>query len=122
MEPLVEPTINRWFTEPFRKANPAEMDWVRSMIRATSPQGFIGCCRALMALNLTDQLSNVLIPTLVLVGRQDPPTPVSGSEVITKALPNSRLVVIEDAAHISNVEQPEVFTEELMKFLISQSG
>ena len=122
MEPLVEPTINRWFTEPFREANPAEMDWVRSMIRATSPQGFIGCCRALMALNLTDQLPNVHIPTLVLVGRQDPTTPVSGSEVITKALPNSRLVVIEDAAHISNVEQPEVFTEELMKFLISQSG
>lgn len=121
MEPLVEPTINRWFTEPFRTANPGVMDWVRGMIRATSPEGFIGCCRALMALDLTAKLPQVQIPTLVLVGRQDPTTPVSGSEVITNALPDARLVVIEDAAHISNVEQPEVFTQHLMEFLTERS-
>ena len=122
MEPLVEPTINRWFTEPFRIANPDVMDWVRGMIRATSPEGFIGCCRALMALNLTARLPEVHIPTLVLVGRQDPTTPVSGSEVIANALPDARLIVIDDAAHISNVEQPVVFTQHLMTFLTDRSG
>ena len=122
MEPLVEPTIHRWFTEPFRLSHPDVMDWVRGMIRATSPEGFIGCCRALMALDLTSRLPDVQIPTLVLVGRQDPTTPVSGSEVIANALPDARLVVIEDAAHISNVEQPEAFTRRLMSFLTERTA
>src|SRR3954463_4125501 len=35
MEPIVEPTLERWFPEPFRKANPETMDAVRTMIRRT---------------------------------------------------------------------------------------
>ena len=121
MEPLVEPTIQRWFTEPFRRANPATMDWIRGMIRVTPPRGFIGCCHALMALNLTDQLPGITAPTLVMVGRQDPTTPVAGAELIAKAIPHARLVIIEDAAHIANVEQPEVFTQHLLDFLLEQA-
>jgi 3-oxoadipate enol-lactonase len=120
MEPLVEPTIQRWFTEPFRLANPAVMDWVRGMIRTTQTQGFIGCCHALMALDLTDQLPMITAPALVMVGRQDPTTPVAGAEVIAKAIPRARLVVIENAAHIANVEQPEVFTHHLLDFLLER--
>ncbi|CAH1666029.1 3-oxoadipate enol-lactonase [Chelatococcus asaccharovorans] len=122
MEPLVEPTIQRWFTEPFRRTNPAAMDWIRSMIRATPPQGFIGCCHALMALNLTDQLPAITAPTLVMVGRQDPTTPVAGAALIAAAISHARLVIIEDAAHIANVEQPEVFTHHLLDFLLEQRG
>ncbi|MBS7698103.1 MULTISPECIES: 3-oxoadipate enol-lactonase [unclassified Chelatococcus] len=117
MEPLVEPTIQRWFTEAFRLANPAGMDWVRGMIRATQPNGFIGCCHALMALDLTDRLPMITAPTLVMVGRQDPTTPVAGAEIIAQAIPNARLMIIENAAHIANVEQPEVFTHHLLDFL-----
>ncbi|MCO5077565.1 MAG: 3-oxoadipate enol-lactonase [Chelatococcus sp.] len=120
LEPLVEPTIRRWFTEPFRRANPVVMDWVRGMIRATQPQGFIGCCHALMALDLTDHLPLITAPTLVLVGRQDPTTPVAGAEVIAKAIPDARLAIIENAAHIANVEQPEVFTHHLLDFLLDR--
>lgn len=120
MEPLVEPTVTRWFTESFRVGQPGQIAWVRDMIRATTPAGFIGCSRALMALNLTARLPQVRIPTLVLVGRQDPTTPVSGAEVIAAALPDARLVVIENAAHLSNIEQPDVFTRLLMDFLVQQ--
>lgn len=117
MEPLVEPTVTRWFTEAFRLANPQVMDWVRGMIRATSREGFTGCCHALMALDLTASLPEVRVPTLVLVGRQDPTTPVAGAEVIARAIPNARLVIIDDAAHIANVEQPDVFGRLVLQFL-----
>lgn len=120
LEPLVEPTVTRWFTEAFRVGQPETIEWVRGMIRATSPAGFIACSRALMALNLTAKLPQVRIPTLVLVGRQDPTTPVAGAEVIAAALSDARLAVIEDAAHLSNIEQPDVFTRLLMDFLIQQ--
>ena len=122
LEPLVEPTIERWFTRPFRRGNHQILDGVRRQIRATAPQGYIGCCHALKHLNLTEALSAVRLPTLVLVGRQDSTTPVAGAEVIRDALADAELVVIEDAAHISNIEQPEVFGRALTDFLGRADG
>jgi 3-oxoadipate enol-lactonase len=117
MEPLVEPTLTRWFTAPFKASRPDVMEEVAAMIRATAPRGFIGCCRALMELDLIGRLPEICLPTLVLVGRQDPTTPVAGAEAIAGAIPGARLVVIEDAAHISNLEQPEAFNAALLSFL-----
>jgi len=123
MAPIVEPTVARWFTEPFRAAgNAATLDWVRGMIRRTSVAGYVECCRALMRLDLTARLPAVRTPTLVLAGRQDPSTPVAGAEVIAAAVPSARLAVIENAAHISNIEQAGVFTGLLTDFLSEQSG
>ena len=122
MEPLVEPTVMRWFTADFREARPDQINWVRGMIRATQPEGFIGCSHAVMRLNLTDRLRSVKVPTLILVGRQDPTTPVSGSEIIRDAIGGSQMTVIENAAHISNIEQPEAFSAAVQRFLDEQTS
>src|SRR5712671_5283685 len=50
LEPIVEPTLERWFPEPFRKAHPQVMDAVRRMIRRTGVPGYLGCARAFMGL------------------------------------------------------------------------
>lgn len=117
IEPLVEPTLTRWFTAPFKAKRPDVMDEVAAMIRATPPRGFIGCCRALMELNLIDRLPEIHLPTLVMVGREDPTTPVGGAEAIASSIPGARLVVIEDAAHIANLEQPAAFNRALLSLL-----
>jgi 3-oxoadipate enol-lactonase len=117
IEPLVEPTVARWFTEPYRRSQAGTLDWIRTLIRRTSVPGYIECCRALMKLNLTAELHALRIPTLVIAGRQDPSTPVAGGEVLAAAIPGARLAVIENAAHISNVEQAQVFTDLLTGFL-----
>src|SRR5205823_266527 len=54
MEPLVEATIGRWFTQPFREARADVVNPVRAMIRATPPRGYVGCCHAISQLDLTD--------------------------------------------------------------------
>jgi pimeloyl-ACP methyl ester carboxylesterase len=54
---------------------------------------------------------------LILVGREDPITPVVDSEKMQRALAGSRLVVIENASHVSNLERTEQFNEELVRFL-----
>jgi|HigsolmetaAR204D_1030405.scaffolds.fasta_scaffold04746_2 3-oxoadipate enol-lactonase len=120
IEPLVEPTVTRWFTDAFRAANSDTLDWVRKLIRRTSVAGYIECCKALMKLDLTASLPRVQVPALVIAGRQDPSTPVAGSEVIARALPAAQLAIIEDAAHISNIEQPKVFESLLLTFLDRQ--
>jgi len=52
-----------------------------------------------------------------MVGDQDHGTPPEMARAIHANLPGSELLVIEQAAHLSNVEQPEVFNRALGAFL-----
>jgi 3-oxoadipate enol-lactonase len=117
MEPLVVPTLERWFTEPFRKARPEVVEQVAAMIRTTPAAGYAGCSHAIPKINVTARLGEIRCPALVIVGKDDPGTPVAMAEEIHRALPGSKLVVIPSAAHLSNLEQPEAFNQALGDFL-----
>jgi 3-oxoadipate enol-lactonase len=117
MEPLVEPTIERWFTAPFRERRKDVVDPVRTMIRNTNPGGYAGCCHAIAGLDLTDRLSAIKLPTLVIVGEDDPGTPVAASRTIHDKIAGSELHILKSAAHLSNLEQPEAFNAALSGFL-----
>ena len=119
MEPLVEPTLARWFTEPFRKSRKDIVDRVATMIRTTPPAGYAGCCHAISALDLTDKISAIKIPTIAIVGEDDPGTPVAAHKVISEKIAGSRLVILKSAAHLSNMEQPDAFNKALTGFLAS---
>jgi len=120
MEPLAQPTLERWFTEAFRKSNPAAVDGVRKLIVATPAAGYIGCCHAIPKINLTARLKEIQCPVLVIVGEQDPGTPVAMAKEIHDNAPGSKLVVLPQAAHLANLEQPEGFTRALRDFLSSR--
>jgi 3-oxoadipate enol-lactonase len=122
MEPLVEPTIGRWFTPAFRDGQKEVVDRVRGMIRATPPRGYAGCCHAISQLDLTDRLGAITCPTLVIVGKEDQGTPVAASEAIRDRIQGAELVVLDSAAHLSNVEQAEAFTQALVGFLSRHAG
>jgi 3-oxoadipate enol-lactonase len=117
MEPLIEPTIGRWFTAPFRTSHAAVVDRVRAMIRSTSPYGYAGCCHAIAALDVIDRISAIRVPTLVIVGEQDPGMPVAVSRAIHERIAGSELVVIPSASHLCNTEQPEAFNQAVTSFL-----
>ena len=80
------------------------------MIRATNPRGYAGCCHAISALDLTDRIGAIKLPTLIVVGEDDPGTPVAASRTIQERIAGSRLEILPSAAHLSNIEQPEAFT------------
>jgi 3-oxoadipate enol-lactonase len=117
MDALVEPTLGRWFTAPFRERRKDVVDRVATMIRTTPPQGYAGCCHAIAALDLTDRIAAISMPTLVVVGEEDQGTPVAASKVINERIKGSELVVLPSAAHLSNLEQPDAFTAALTRFL-----
>jgi len=117
METLVEPTIARWFTTPFREQRIDVITQVRAMIRSTPVAGYTGCCHAIAALNLTDRLKAITVPTLIIVGEDDPATPVAASRAIQAQIKGSELVILKSAAHLSNLEQPQAFNEALTTFL-----
>ena len=117
MEPLIEPTLQRWFTESFYQSNKPMMKRVAQMIRDTNPAGYIGCCKAIPSINVTDRLSSLSLPVQIIVGEQDVGTPVAMSRAIQDAIPGSEIVVIPSASHLSNLEQPAAFNEAVAGFL-----
>jgi 3-oxoadipate enol-lactonase len=117
MEPLVEPTLKRWFTEPFLAKPSAVTEKVAGMIRRTPPVGYAGCCHAIPKIDVTNKLGAIARPVQVIVGDQDVGTPVAMSEAIHRAIPGSELVIIPGASHLSNLEQPAAFNAALLRFL-----
>jgi pimeloyl-ACP methyl ester carboxylesterase len=92
------------------------------MIRSTPPQGYAGCCHAIAGLNLTERLQAITVPTLIIVGEDDPGTPVAASRTIQAQMPGSALVILPAAAHLSNLEQPEAFNQALTPFLAQHAA
>jgi 3-oxoadipate enol-lactonase len=117
MEPLAQPTLERWFTAPFREKNPAAVDAIRELIVATPVAGYVGCSHAIPKINLTARLKEIRCPILVIVGADDPGTPPAMAREIHDNVPGSKLVELPQAAHLANLEQPEGFTRALRGFL-----
>jgi 3-oxoadipate enol-lactonase len=117
MQAVAESTLERWFTPGYLKKNPPEIDRIRQQILATPVDGYVGCSEAIRRLNYLEQLEAVELQTLILVGADDPGTPVSASEAIHAQIKDSKLVIIPQAAHLSNIEQADVFNEHVMAFL-----
>lgn len=91
---------------------------VREMMVRTPPDGAASALRGMaVRRDQTSFLSRIIAPTLILVGRKDALTPVADSELMHREIGGSRLRVIEGAGHVSNLERPEEFNRELLKFL-----
>ena len=117
MDAVVPSTLARWFTEPFRKARPDVMTRIGADIRSTPVEGFCGCCEAISRVDLLHRLPEIRCPVLVMVGDQDHGTPPEMARQIHENLPGSSLVIIPDASHISNIEQPERFNRAVLDFV-----
>src|SRR5262249_48605123 len=111
---------SRWFTKRFIEEMPCTVRWVGDLIQSTSTDGYIGCCRALQQLNLTDQLSRIQIRTLLIPGSEDASFPESSSRIIQDRIAGSKLAVLRGAAHLGPVERAHEFNEILVPFLSSR--
>jgi 3-oxoadipate enol-lactonase len=114
---LIDGTIQRWFTGPFIARDPKAIKKVRDMCAKTSLEGYIACGSAVRDMAQTTLLLRVKAPTLVLVGRQDPACTVDHATVIHRMIDDSQMVVLEEAAHLSNIEQPSAFNSALRSFI-----
>lgn len=118
MEPTVASGPTRWFTASFLQTHPEVVERIQAMTAATDPRGFIGCARAIQGMDLLDRLSEIRVPTLIVVGDQDPTIPVAAAEAMQRRIPGSKVAVIEHASHLSNLEQPQAFNRVLNDFLV----
>ena len=66
--------------------------------------------------DLLQRVEQVDCPVLILHGRHDP-IPLEASEALARALPDARLVVLEQSGHVPYVEEPETLFREIERFL-----
>lgn len=121
MAALAQPTLLRWFTEPFRASHPELMQSFADTISHTPVEGYAGCGKAIATIDLTARLRELRVPALVIVGEQDAGTPVAMAREIADAITDAQLVVLPSAAHLSNVEQAAAFNDALLRFLDGQA-
>jgi pimeloyl-ACP methyl ester carboxylesterase len=89
------------------------------MVADTPPEGYAGCCDAIDAMDLVEDITRVTAPTLVIAGRQDPATPPRHGEQIAAQIPGARLELV-DAAHLASYERSDEVTELMLDHLEGQ--
>ena len=94
----------------FLDANHPWAKKIHSVILNTSPQTTMDALRAMAERKETcSQLEDISIPTLIICGKQDNVTPVEKSELMRDRITGSSFHIIDNAAHLSNLEQPDSF-------------
>lgn len=105
---IASAVVERWFTAGLRSREPEVVARWEAMIGATSDEGYASCCTLLADMDLTDDLPRIVAPTLVVAAAEDPATPPDQLRTIAAAVPGARLEVVGAAAHLVNLEQPDV--------------
>ncbi len=119
MATLADLTMPRWFTEGFRAREPHTVEQFRTMVATCPKDGYLSCCAALRDEDLRDAIGTIRCPVLCIAGSADPATPPEALRFIHERITGSRMVLL-DAAHLTNVEQHEAFTNAVMEFIPSQ--
>ncbi|MCZ7422733.1 MULTISPECIES: 3-oxoadipate enol-lactonase [unclassified Micromonospora] len=117
LDSIADAIVERWFTPAFAAGNPDTVAGYRSMLVSTPAAGYAGCCEAIAAMDLRPDLAAVRAPTLVIGAADDPATPPEQAATIAERIPSARLVVLDGAAHLANVEQPEAVARLLAEHL-----
>lgn len=117
MDNLVDATMDRWFTDSFRAQAPQAYLDIRAQFLRTAIEGYLGCCHAIYKLDYLASLHQIQVPTHIIAGGQDQATPVAESQIMHERIDGSSFEVIDEAAHLSNVETREAFNRSLIKFL-----
>ncbi len=118
MKSIASGVMERWFTPAFRAKEPATVARIQKILEGTNPEGYISCCAAIRDYDCREQLEKIGAPTLIITGAHDPATPPADGRFIVAHIPGAKYQEL-NAAHLSNIEDPDRFTLKLVGFLNS---
>ena len=117
MAAIEDDVFPRFFTPGFADRHASTVERVRRVFLATRPHGYAGCCAALRDADLRAMVSAIETPSLIIGGLEDVATPPAQSRWLHGQITDSRLVLLERAAHLSNLERPAAFGDALVEHL-----
>ena len=118
ISPFLSPICKMMFGATTRKNNPALVDeWRHVFAEFDVPSALRGLHAVVERDSVVDRLAQISVPALVVVGQEDKSLPLALSQQIHQGLPDSKLVEIPKAGHLSALEQPEPINAALEEFL-----
>jgi 3-oxoadipate enol-lactonase len=109
--------LERWFTPVFHQREPGTVERFRKVLETTPLESYLATCAAIRDADFRGEISRVRTKTLIITGAQDKVAPPEDGRFLAERILGSRYVEL-DAAHLSNVELPQRFSEEALKFLV----
>lgn len=106
----------RWLTADFAKRSPETIAAFRERF-PKDWRGYAVCCGVIETLDLPERIGAITAPTLIMVGADDPATPVAMSEDLRNRIPGSELIVLPRLAHLLVVERPDIANPYIAAFL-----
>lgn len=88
-----------------------------AQILQANPHGYRSTLRSYSRYDLSDQVREIKVPTLIVTGEKDSVVPPAAKAELANQLPNAQHVIIPDAGHAIIVEQPEAYNRVLLDFL-----
>jgi len=118
VEPYADESIKKLFSPGSFTKKKNEIAAVKEMIVSTPKQSLCNTLHALAERKETcSGLKEINIPTLIMVGNEDKITPIAVAQQMHEKILNSKLEIIPQAGHLSNLENPIAFNSHLLKFL-----
>jgi 3-oxoadipate enol-lactonase len=104
--------LDRWFTPAYVDRQP-----FLDMQLAFAPEEYALGLEAIGGFDFRERLGEIQVPTLVIAGADDTATTPEDGAALVDRIPGSRLVVLDHAAHLANVEAPRAFTLAVLEHL-----
>ena len=116
MNAVAAAVMERWFTPEFRAMRPQRIAQAQQMLENSSPEGYAANCAAIRDMDQREDVARITAATLIVCGAKDPVTPPADAHFLISRIRGAEIVEL-DAAHLSNVEQAEAFTDATSTFL-----
>jgi 3-oxoadipate enol-lactonase len=122
LEPLADQTVERWLTDDFRRTHPGRWRQICDTVVGTTPDGYLGCCAAILDFDFVPRLPEVRVPVLVVCGADDAGTPPGENRKLAGLVPGARYEEMAGCRHFPNVERPDEFNRIMLSWLNRRKG
>ena len=112
-----ERLLSRYLPEDYAAREPKKFAQLERSITALSVESYAYTTEALNRMRYDERLEEIIVPTMVIAGEIDAPTPPERMEVYRDRIEGAKWAVIPDAAHLPNFEKPDAFNKALAVFL-----
>jgi 3-oxoadipate enol-lactonase len=119
MASIAERVISRWFTPGFAAGQRVLVERFTADFVAIDVPGYAACCEAIAEMHLVPDLALIRAPTLVITAAADLAIPPEHGTAVSAGIAGSRLICVDNAAHLATVERSEMITPLLVEHLVS---
>jgi 3-oxoadipate enol-lactonase len=122
LESIAAGVVSHWFTPAFVAEQPAAVRRFTEELAGQSAEGYAGCCDAIVACDLRDRIRRIDAPTLLIAGADDPIVRPAAAVLFGASFRDAIVAVVPDAAHLVNVEQPDIVSRLVLEHMAEQRG